>query len=103
MTIAEKIKENLPYGQAVLAKLFQLNSTDLKAKVKELCGSDVANFDHLFRDGDVEKTYKNDEPWGITISYFDQISIDALGITLMVELSTKGRFLVLFDKNFKYE
>jgi hypothetical protein len=103
MTLAERIQENLPYGEAVLKKLFELNSTELKAKVKEICGEKVTKYDHLFKEGDVEKITKNDEPWNITISYFDQISIDVLGITVRNEGKLNSKVLALFDKYFKYD
>lgn len=107
MTIAEKIKENLPYGQAVLNKLFELKSDDLRAKVKEILqpylGDRVEMYPHLFNEGEVSKVIRNDESWNIVIAYHDRISIDALGISAKDEHASNGKILVWFDKDFKYE
>jgi len=104
MSIVEQLAENLPFGQAILNKLFELNSKDLKAKVKEICGNKLLTFshDHLFADGVVRKILSDDQPWQISISYFDSLVIDAIGISFKPEHGI-GQFLFWFDKNFKLD
>jgi hypothetical protein len=103
MTVAAQIKENLPFGQEVLNKLFELNSTELRAKVKEICGEKLANYQHLFEGSVVEKTIRDDKPYRIKISYFDQISIDAIGIGFRREHGSNFEMLIWFTKYFKLD
>jgi hypothetical protein len=103
MSIVETITENLPYGKEIIGKLFELDSKSIRTKLKEICGERLANYQHLFDDGEVEKIIKNDEPFCISLSYFDQIVIDALGIAFRKEHSYKSDMLVWFDKNFKLD
>ncbi len=94
----KQLNEMYETGMAVLTKLFELSSIDLKAKLKEICGDKVP--EHMFEDrAQVNKTTTNDIPVRIEIYFYDGIFIDVLGIRYGPEHGIP-RDIVKFDKFF---
>lgn len=95
----EKIQALHDIGMPILKSLFELNSADLRGKIKEIVGNRLPGYDHLFCSGTVTKITVDDSPNKILIQYYDTITITWLGITFKPEHGTV-RDIVDFDKFF---
>jgi hypothetical protein len=104
ITAIEQMRNNNALGQVVFEKLFQLNSKQIKAKLREVIDSEFIN-DYLLKDGSVQKIILDDEPHKILIHFHDELSINAYGVTFYPEHQKPGKTLIHFYPNnpFKFE
>lgn len=103
ITSIEQMRANHALGQTVFEKIFQLDSKDIKNKLKELIDSEFIA-DYLLKEGSVQKITINDEPWKILIHFHDELVIDAYGIVFNGEHSKQPKTLICFtSKSFKLD
>lgn len=101
MTYLETIQKQIEIGMPIFHKLFNHNSQEIRELVgKAVQGKKLPkNVDRMFKHGDVEKVSRNDEPWNISINFYDHIEINWMGIKLVSEYGQKET-IVEFDETF---
>jgi hypothetical protein len=83
MTHAEKLREKFETGKPFFNRLYALNDTDLKEKLKSIFAHYQIKLNTpelLESKSDVVRVTKNDEPSTIEIHFYDGLIIDAFGI-----------------------
>jgi hypothetical protein len=98
MNIENKLTDKINIGQSVLFYLFNLNSKEIKEKIRDIIGTNYIPNDMVDL-GTVTKIYKNDEPWEILIEWYDKIKIDWLGIQYNPE-NGSPLYIRQFDRYF---
>jgi hypothetical protein len=95
LDIVKQFEEGFP----IFEKLFNLNSVELKNKLKEICGEEFSA-DNLFSESShVTKTIVNDRPQEVVVDFYDTISISPIGINYQPEHG-ESRKIVSFNKFF---
>lgn len=102
-TTIDKMLADYALGEAVFNKIFELNSEEIKAKLRELIDSEHIH-NYLLKEGNVQKITLNDKPHKILIQFHDELCINALGIGFLGEHTRVPKNLVNFcSKHFKLD
>lgn len=98
MTSIEKIRENYEIGNEIFQILFKLNDEELKTKLLSILDND--KLDILNHNPDVIRTIRNEDPFSISIAFYDTLIIDWSGIDFKPEHGPAYP-LIKFNKHFK--
>ena len=101
MTFLETVEKQIEIGMPIFHKLFNHKSQEIRELVgKAVQGKKLPkNVDGMFEKATVEKTSRNDEPWNISINFYDHIEINWMGIKLVSEYGQRET-IVEFGESF---
>jgi hypothetical protein len=83
MISVQEIEEQYKEKQSIFKKIFNLNSNDIKKIIKKIIDRYLIDFS--VDDASVKKTIVDDEPYDITLSFYDSITISFCGIYYRLE------------------